>query len=249
MKSIYRILQHFAYMFCLGIIWLYLFFYIALPHITRKGKIVQVPNLIGLQVDLLDDHLAAHRLRYVITDDESYSELFPPYTVVQQIPAVGSLVKENRKIYISLNAAHPPLVAMPNLVEGSLKEAQLLLKNQGLQLGKVKYVPDIVKHTVLEQWYQDRPIAVGKLIPRKAVIDLVVGVGLGKQDVEVPDLCAIALEEARLMLLEQGLSLGNVCYTKESTAAVGDVLRQEPAAGSKLKMGAAVHLWIAGAGA
>ena len=243
-KKLKKILKHLVYMFCLGITMLYIFFYIALPYITRQGHIVQVPDLTGVPLKELDEKLSKSHLRYVITDNSGYSAQLPPFTVLQQFPAAGACVKENRKIYLTLNAEHPPLVSMPNLIEGSIREAQLLLKNKGLQLGNVKYVPDITEYAVLEQWHNHHPIPVGKQIHKGSTIDLVVSAGLGNQIIEVPNILEMPFEEAKLILLEQGIGIGVLHRVKNNQAAIGTVIRQNPAPGSKVPLGTAINLWI-----
>ncbi|WP_243017884.1 MULTISPECIES: PASTA domain-containing protein [Candidatus Cardinium] len=245
-KIVKKLCKHLVYMFCLSIGILYTFFYIALPYITHQGKIVQVPDLTGVHLDALDEKLSKYHLGYVITDNSGYSPQLPPFTVLQQFPAAGASVKENRKIYLTLNAENPPLVSMPNLVEGSIREAQLRLKNKGLKLGNIKYIPDITEHAVLEQWYNGRPIPAGKLIHKGSAIDLVVSAGLGKEIIEVPDLVKMPLEEANLILLERGMRIGVVHHIKDkdSHLPVGTIIRQNPVPGTKVPLGTAISLWM-----
>ncbi|MEF2228799.1 MAG: PASTA domain-containing protein [Candidatus Cardinium sp.] len=243
-EKLIKLLKHLVYMVCLSIAILYIFFYIALPYLTHQGKIVQVPDLTGVHLKELEDKLSKDHLHYVITDNSGYSVQLPPFTVLQQFPAAGAWVKENRKIYLTLNAEHPPLVSMPNLIDGSVKQAKLLLKNKGLKLGDIKYVSDITECTVLEQWHNRHPIHAGKPIHKGSIIDLVVSTGLGNQTIEVPNVLEMALEEARLMLLEQGMRIGVLHRVKDKQATIGTVIRQHPEPGSKVPLGTAMHLWI-----
>ncbi|WP_250238772.1 PASTA domain-containing protein [Cardinium endosymbiont of Oedothorax gibbosus] len=223
---------------------LYIFFYIVLPYITHQGKIVQVPDLTGVHLEGVDEKLSKAHLRYVITDNNGYSEQLPPFTVLQQFPAAGAWVKQNRKIYLTLNAENPPLVSMPNLIEGSIKQAKLLLQDKGLKLGKIKYVPDVTKFAVLEQWHNRHPIPPGKLIHKGSKIDLVVSGGLGNQIIEVPNVLAMPLEEAHLILLEQGMRIGVLHHVTNNHTTIGTVMRQKPAPGSKVPLGTAINLWV-----
>ncbi|MGI2257420.1 PASTA domain-containing protein [Candidatus Cardinium hertigii] len=221
-----------------------MFFYIALPYITRQGKLVQVPDLTGMPLEALDGALSKYDLRYIITDNSSYAAELPPFTVLQQFPAAGAWVKTKRKIYLTLNAENPPLVSMPHLIEGSIRQAQLLLKNKGLKLGKIKYVPDITKYAVLEQWHDQHPIPTGKSIHKGSTIDLVVGAGLGEQIIEVPDVIAMPLEEAHVTLLERGMRIGVVHHLKKSDAPIGSVIQQNPMPATKVPLGTSINLWI-----
>lgn len=247
-KRLKKLLQHLIYIFCLTIALLYAFFYIALPYVTHQGNIVQVPDLTGIHLESLDPnldgYLKQYHLRYDITDNIAYSAELPPSTVLQQFPAAGAWVKKNRKIYVTLNAAEPPLVSMPKLIEGSVKQAQLLLKNKGLQLGNIKYVPDITECAVLEQWHNGHPIPPGKEIHKGSTIDLVVSAGLGKQMIEVPNLINMPLEEANLIILERGMRIGILHSVRTKEQAIGSIIRQNPLPGAKVRLGTAISLWI-----
>ena len=244
-EKLKKTFKHLVYIAGLGVTILYFFFYIALPYITHQGKIVQVPDLTGIHLDALDEKLSKDHLRYVITDSSGYSAQLPPFTVLQQFPAAGAWVKENRKIYLTLNAAHPPLVSMPNLIEGSIRHAGLLLKNKGLKLGNIKYVPDVTEYAVLEQWHNGHPIAAGKPIHKGSTIDLVVSAGLGNQTIEVPNLTNMPLEEAKLILLEQGMQIEVSDYVENKKTSVGTIISQKPAPGTKVLLGSSIHVSIA----
>ena len=246
LKKIKNIAIHLFFMLVLSISILYTFFYLVLPYTTNQGKLVQVPDLTGLSLHALDNHLGSYRLRYVITDNTAYSSKLPPFTVLQQFPAKGTAVKENRKIYLTLNAEHPLPVHMPNLIDGSMRQAQLLLTNKGLKLGNIKYVPDITKYAVLEQWHNGHPIPADKLINQGETIDIVVGAGLGKQVIEVPNVLHMSLEEAELLLLEHGIHTKIVHHIQHREAAIGTVLRQNPLPGTMVRLGTAITLWVVG---
>jgi len=224
---------------------LYVFFYMALPRMTNQGKLVQVPDLMGVPIHELEDYLAPYRLRYVVTDTTSYAANLPPFSVLQQFPVKGATVKEYRKIYVTLNAEHPLSVSMPNLIEGSMRQAQLLLSNKGLKLGTVKYVPDITKYAVLEQWHNGKPIAAGKPINQGEAIDIIVGAGLGQRMIEVPNVLNMLLEEADLVLLEYGIHTKIIHHVLNKQVPIGTILRQSPLPETKIRLGTSINLWIA----
>ena len=91
------------------------YFYIYLPNSTNHGETITVPDLEGMDLGKIDEFLSGHDLRYEVSDS-SYSDEFPPLTVLQQFPKPGSKVKENRKVYITINRVTPPTVPMPDLV-------------------------------------------------------------------------------------------------------------------------------------
>jgi eukaryotic-like serine/threonine-protein kinase len=222
----------------------FVFFEWALPRITKHGQSITVPNLKGIHVEALDEFLTRRNLRFKITDDVAYSPVYPPSVVLEQHPKAGAQVKEGRRIYLTINASQPPEVSMPNLVDGSVRNAQVILKSKGLSYGEIKYVPDIAKNAVLEQYYQGQPIAPGTRIAQGSQIDLIVGAGLSKQLLKVPDLVGKRLEEAELLLLDVGIQMGKVVYPSGDSQSSGVVSEQLPKAGTKVRWGTAVDLWL-----
>ena len=221
------------------------FFYFCLPIITRHGQSITVPNLKGIMLDEVDDFLAQRGLRFEVTKDSAYSNVYPPLTILKQHPRPGSKVKKDRKIYITLNAVHPPKIKMPLLVDGSMRNAQILLKSHELLIGEIRYVPDIAKNAVLEQWHNGKKIKEGTWIAKGSKIDLVVGAGLGRKTVKVPAVGGMNFEEAEFSILEAGLKVGSTIYKVVDTIAAGTVFRQVPHADEERRIGETVDLWIA----
>lgn len=154
------------------------FFSWVLPAITQHNQFVTVPDLTGVHADALHEFLAQRNLRFSINAATAYSTHYPPSVVLTQYPQAGAHVKEGRSIYLTLNAAQPPDVCVPNLVDSSFDHAQVLLQNCRLTTGTVTYVPDIAENAVLAQYYQGEPIAPGAYVVQGTAIDLVVGASL-----------------------------------------------------------------------
>src|SRR5690606_31843948 len=150
-----------------------------------------------------------------------YLPTYPPSVVIEQYPKAGARVKEGRCIYITLNAETAPEVSMPNLVDGSVRNAHITLKSRGLSYNTITYVIDIAKNAVLEQQYNGQPIAPGTRIAQGSKIDLVVGAGLEKHPVVVPDVTDIQADEAELLLLDIGLCVGTITYEHVDTLQPG----------------------------
>jgi beta-lactam-binding protein with PASTA domain len=225
-----------------GSVWV--FFKFGLPVITKHGQTITVPDLKGIQVDEMKNILTARHLRYKITEDIIYLPSYPPSVVLEQYPRAGARVKEGRSIYITLNAKTPPEVLMPNLVDGSVRNAYITLKSRGLSYNTITYVKDIAKNAILEQCYKGYPIAPGTRIAQGAKIDLIVGGGLDQHTVIVPDLIDMNAEEAELLLLDIGLCIGNITYEHIDNLSPGTVFRQQPKVGSELNVGNGINVWV-----
>ncbi len=261
-KNILRLLIHLSVMIGIGTVLILFFFYIYLPTTTNHGESITVPNLEGVNFDDLDDFLIKRDLRYEVLPDSGFSTNYPPKTVLKQFPLPNSKVKENRKIYITLNSSEPPTVRMPNLVDGSVKNAQLVLSSKDLFLGNIRYVPDLAANAVIEQRLNGKKITPDEMVPKGAKIDLIVGDGLGRQNFEAPDLIGLNYEDAKFAVIASGLKMGNIRFEKEGWVSdleitedgdsiyhrtqypPGAIFRQRPRAEDKIRIGQNVDLWV-----
>ena len=154
----------------------FLFFH-WITFITNHGDEITVPNLAKLDPEQVEEQLSELDLDYQIIDTVDYNPNFPKLTVVQQEPTSGSKVKGGRTIYIKLNASTFKMVAVPDLIEKTYRQAVPTLKALGLQEGTIKYVPYIGKDMVLEMWMNGQKIKPGTKVLKASKIDLVLGDG------------------------------------------------------------------------
>lgn len=269
-----KLVLHLTIMGAVGLTLLLGFYYIGLPLITKHHQSVTVPNLYGLPIEDAKAVLKKHRLISTITEDLVYSSELPPSTVLIQQPKAGTKVKQQRRIYLSLNAENPPSINMPNLHNGSIRNAQLQLKMHGLLLGKVRYIHDNAKDVVLGQYYQGKKIAPGTNIVKGSKIDLLIAAGLGKQLVMVPKLIGKDINAAKQKIISAGLQIGSIIKISEDASEEekekesneteekpsseesdkpslikkeflpGAVIKQIPAPSKRIRRGEIVDLWI-----
>lgn len=144
---------------------------------TNHNEYIEVPNLAKLELDIVELKLNELNLRYEIIDSSSYDPDFPAYSVIEQLPKEGSFVKENRKIYLSLNPSGYPQLELPtNVVGKSLRQAKPTLLSLGFQIGEIKEVP-YMADVVLHMLHEKDTLKEGELLTKTSVIDLVVGDG------------------------------------------------------------------------
>jgi eukaryotic-like serine/threonine-protein kinase len=103
-------------------------------------------------------------------------------TIVQQEPTAGSKVKGGRTVYLKINASTYKMVAVPDLIEKTYRQAVPTLKAIGLQEGTIKYIPYLGKDMVLEMWMNGKKIKPGTKVLKASKIDLVLGDGSLKFD-------------------------------------------------------------------
>ena len=223
-----------------------IFFFIYLPNATNHSESVTVPDLTGIKVEELEKFLNDHDLRYAV-NDSSYSEEHPPLAVLRQFPKAGSKVKLNRVIYVSLNRVTPPTMPVPDLVDRSLINAEVVLKSNELKRGRIIYEASQFQNLVLEMRMNGQPILAGTRIAKGSTIDLVVGDGNGPADFTIGNLIGDSYERALFKLRGWNLHLGNVQIPEgvDTTGIEPIVFKQFPLAGDSVRVGDPVDIWIA----
>lgn len=219
-----------------------LYFYVYLPAITNHGETITVPNIEGMKLEQLEEFLLTRNLRYEV-NDSSYTEKYPPLSVLKQYPMAGSQVKENRVIYISLNRITPPTVPMPNLVDGSLINAEVQLKSNELKRGRIHLISGPFMHVVKEMKYKGEKIEPGTRITKGSTIDLVVYDG-GSNSLPCPYVTELSLEEAKVLIFGSNLNIdievaGDTIGTEEVV-----ILKQKPEANENIRVGDIVKVWV-----
>lgn len=220
------------------------FFYIYLPSTTNHGETITVPELVGMSYEDLEEYVVQRNLRYEIMEDSGFSEDYNPLAILTQNPKAGAKVKENRKIYLSLNAKIPPTVKMPNLINTDIQNARDILESHGLKLGDVEMVPDIATNAVLAQKFEGEDIPEGESLDKGSFVDLVIGDGEGSQTFATPDFIGKTLDEVKFQVQASRLDLDFINYIKVDSLRANTVYKQLPPVGSMIKSGSLVEVWI-----
>lgn len=199
--------------------------------ITRHNQELEVPSFIGLSVEQAQAIADANSFRLEVTDSVHIPRM-EAGAIYKQNPIMGSKVKKNRRILLTINATAPKMVKMPSLVGHSLRQALSELSSSQLKIGKLIYEPDLATNNVLEQLYDGRPIEVGKEIPTESVIDLKVGQNEADSVTFVPNLLGKPYGIIKDYLIDNSLNLGKVFFD-ETVATFQDSLsafayKQEP---------------------
>ncbi len=246
-NSIKDILIHLGVMAAIVVGLILLFFYWYLPDITNHKETITVPDLQGRHIEEIAGYLSERNLSYEVAIDSGYSGDQQPLTVLKQYPLPTSLVKEKRKIYLTLNANNPPSVKMPRLIDLSIKIARIKLESLGLEVGDISYKPDMAFNAVLKQLKDGKEIDEGTEIFKGQSIDLVIGDGYGKSDFSTPDLIGNQLDEAEFILAGVGLKTGSIIEAiveENDTLPMGTIIQQTPEPGDNIRIGEVVDLWV-----
>lgn len=148
-----------------------------LKYTTNHNEHIIVPDVSKLTFEEASKKLKEVDLRLEVLDSANFNPDYPKYSVIEQIPDAGQQVKENRKIYITLNPSGYRSVEIPPLVGRTRRQAEPTLRALGLEIGEVTYRPYIAPDEVLEMRNEGKEIKPGDMLPMTSVIDLVLGDG------------------------------------------------------------------------
>lgn len=144
---------------------------------TNHGDFVEVPELTGKTLEVVQMEIDDNDLQMVVQDSANYNPNYPRYSVIEQSPEAGSLVKENRKIYLTLNPSGYRKIGVPNVIRRTFRQAKPTIEALGFEVGKIEYANDIGKDEVLAIKYKGETITPGTLLEKTSRIDLVLGNG------------------------------------------------------------------------
>jgi beta-lactam-binding protein with PASTA domain len=132
-------------------------------------------------------------------------------------------------------------------VDRSRINAEVVLKSNELNRGRIIFEPSPFLNLVKELRYQGKPIDAGVRVPKGSVIDLVIGDGNGSADFTIGNLVGDAYEQALFKITGWNLHLGDVEIPEDgdTTGIIPFVYKQLPLPGDSVRVGDPVTLWIA----
>ena len=228
-------------LFLLFFIWLRL-----LSVFTLHNKHIEVPNYIDVNIDKIDSITESNNLRYIILDS-IFDRNRPKGIVVNQDPMPFSLVKKKRRIYLTINSVESEKVLFPDIYDFSLRQAISKLENIGLEIGKLEYRPDIATNKVLDFSVNGIKIKKGQELYVGTIIDLIVGQGLSKKSVLIPNLVGLNRIEANIILKSTSLNIGSEFFAEnieDSSSAI--IYKQYPVGNDEnmLYIGSSIDLFF-----
>jgi len=220
--------------------------FFSLRYYTKHGDGLNVPNLRGLKIEDAISKLEGLGLRYEI--DSVYIQDQPPGIVTDQDPDPETFVKDNRTIYLTINTNQAPNVRFPDIEMKSLREAKSIIESYGLKLGDTTYKPDVARDVVLEVLFGGQQIRPGESLPKGSRISLVLGDGRGSEEVELPNLTGLTIDEAKFSLKGAMLTIGSITYEGEITdTANAVIISQFPLAAdsvTKVRIGTPINITL-----
>ncbi|NOZ47466.1 MAG: PASTA domain-containing protein [Chlorobi bacterium] len=236
----------------LAIISIFLVFwltFLVLKIYTHHGQKFPVPDFNGKKAQEVNDICEKNDLRFEIIDS-IFLENQPKGTIVDQNPKAGVMVKQNRTIFLTINAFNQLKVKMPNVVGGSIRQAKTRFEAVGLKVGRLIYVQDFARNNILKQQIDGKDIKKNTLVERGSYINLVVGNGMSNSKTGMPNLIGLTYKEARDEITDAFLNF-NKCYYDETILTFQDsvnakVWKQYPQyiEDKTVRLGRNVNFWL-----
>jgi beta-lactam-binding protein with PASTA domain len=194
-----------------------------------RGREVVVPSLTGKTEPEAQALLQQQGLVLKVTS-KRFSANIPEGRIVDQIPAIGTRLKQSRSVKVLLSLGDRKF-AVPNLVGTSLRAAQLTLGQRRLTLGNTLYAhtPEGDPSTVVYQ----SPVA-GTTEGSDPSVHILISLGPAEQFYIMPDLIGQPAELVASRARSEGFRIGKMNFHKYPGVEPGVVIQQKPQAGYRL---------------
>lgn len=201
------------------------------------GNEVTVPGVVGKQMDTAKHILESANLR--VNVEEAFDAKVPVGQVISQYPEEGSIVKEQRTITIYISKGGEA-VDVPDLTGLTRRDAEIKLKNLGLQLGRVdEQYSDQAFDIVINQNPRQ-----GTQVTKGYTIDIVISKGEEKHKLILPDFKGSSLTSITSQLEKLKLKIGKITEVEDSKNSSGTILTQSPEAGAEVLEGTTIDFDI-----
>lgn len=204
---------------------------------TSSGTTI-VPNVVGMTVAEAGEALTKAGLTAKATYKES-TEYEKDYIVSQDIEG-NTEVDSGTVLNLVVSSGKIVGVNVPDVVGLTEAEAKVRLEAEGFAMQKQLQDSDAVeKGKVISQ----NPLG-ATTAAKGSDVTVVISSGINVEQMEMPDLTGKTEEEAKVVIEEEGLSVGTVSEEDSDTVEKGKVISQSPAAGGTVDKGTTVDLKI-----
>ncbi len=156
-----------------------------LKSTTNHGEFVEVPDFAKMSVPDMRSAVKEAGLRFEVLDSANYNPDYPRFSIIEQNPIAGKRVKENRKIYFTVNPSGYKKVSIPDIIQNSSRNAKSKLRAVGLDVQRITYIDQIGKDMVYYVKYKGKNISAGTKLPKTSKVELVCGNGRRTQQSEI----------------------------------------------------------------
>lgn len=207
-----------------------------LGYYTNHGQKIELPNYIDSYLNEAERD-AKKRTFKIIISDSVHLVGQRGGIITDQNPKGGSMVKERRKIYVTVTKHNPDRIKFSDLpalygsdYEQKRKELSYVQINSNIK--GFAYDPGQPNH-ILEVWYDGEIIASRNIerrdveIEKGGTLEFVLSEQSGGTTT-IPDLYCMSVAEARFLLDRSKLRLGNIQYSGSENPENTFIVSQDP---------------------
>lgn len=144
---------------------------------TNHGEFVEVPDFSKMSVMEMRQVAEGAGLRYEVLDSTNFNPEYPRFSILEQDPTAGTKVKENRKIYFTVNPSGYKKVTVPKIIQVTQRNATSMLRAVGLDVQRVTYINELGKDMVYYIKYKGKEVTPGDKLPKTSKVELICGNG------------------------------------------------------------------------
>ncbi|MFC1607912.1 PASTA domain-containing protein [Candidatus Latescibacterota bacterium] len=175
-----------------GIIFVVVSNWLVMPYYQKTGIEVRTPTVEGKTLREAQK-LANQSSLSVAVDSLEYHNTVPADIISFQYPPYGKLIKPQRSIHVTISKGPKPF-SIPNVIGMSQKNAELALKDAGLEVGEPFMIPSN-RYTRGIVAGQD-PEGGGE-VPQNTRVILYISNGQPETNMKMPNLIELSLSAAR----------------------------------------------------
>ncbi|MBV9454981.1 MAG: Stk1 family PASTA domain-containing Ser/Thr kinase [Rubrobacter sp.] len=197
---------------------------------------VQVPSLVGATSIEEAQKLAGED--FTVTEGSRKESKEPVGTVIAQDPNVGT--EKSKGSTISVDVSGTQIADLPDVKGQTREEAERILKGAGFEVEATAGDSSVQeKNLVTDQDPQG-----GEGQTAKVGSTVTITVGSGPKTVQVPSLYNLTTAAAKQTLEGVSLSLGNQTEAPNDQVPKGQIVDQQPAAGTEVSPGSSIDITV-----
>jgi serine/threonine-protein kinase len=212
---------------------------VIMPLYTRHGREFPAPELEGRSLEVARELVSGIGSTMQIAE-RRFSADHPDGTILEQRPPAGSLIKRGRVFNVVLSRGSE-LIDVP-LVRGyTARQAELIIAQVGFTVGgRGTEVDDSLPAGTVVRTI---PRA-GTSLPRGSVVNILVNEPGEPTTTWCPNLVGLNIEEARGILRDRALLVGDIDRKYDPTLLPGTIISQSFSPGVELAVGTEINLVI-----
>jgi beta-lactam-binding protein with PASTA domain len=234
-----RFASYIAIFGSLSLLAILLFDVVIMPKYVRMNDGRYMVNVTGKTLQHAIKFLESEGYNGLVSDT-LYSATYEAGTIVDQYPLPNTRVKEGRTVRLKI--AHlERMVSIPDLIGRSIRSAELMLTQSGLEIDTVykEFNSDVPSGNVTWQYPKG-----GDMLNKGMGLHLTVSLGVPPNFFQVPNLFGLSKRKAVNDLHKAGFSVGKLLYRQNEDLIPYTVLDQSIPAETVLEEPSTIDLTI-----